>query len=98
MCAVPTPGSEAGWQRGRFTLMTANEPIAIIGIGCRFPGGANSPAAFWELLTRGVDAVGELPRDRCNPEVWYADDASVPGRLYTRAAACLKELDLFDAD
>src|SRR6187397_2860962 len=78
--------------------MTANEPIALIGIGCRFPGGANSPSAFWELLTRGVDAVGELPRERCNPDVWYAEDASVPGRAYTRAAACLSELDQFDAD
>ena len=37
------------------------EPIAIIGIGCRFPGGANSPHAFWELLRDGRDAIGEVP-------------------------------------
>src|SRR5215211_4289787 len=36
------------------------DPIAIVGIGCRFPGGANSPAAFWQLLVDGVDAVGEV--------------------------------------
>ena len=40
------------------------EPIAIIGIGCRFPGGANTPDAFWELLRDGVDAVGEMPAGR----------------------------------
>jgi len=40
------------------------EPIAIIGIGCRFPGGANSPEAFWKLLRDSVDAITEVPEDR----------------------------------
>ena len=42
----------------------ATEPIAIVGMGCRFPGGANSPAAFWRLLIDGVDGIAELPADR----------------------------------
>src|SRR3954470_22109123 len=41
---------------------TRTEPIAIIGMGCRFPGAAN-PAAFWELLRNGTDAIGEVPAD-----------------------------------
>ena len=40
------------------------EPIAIIGIGCRFPGGAKSPAAFWQLLRDGVDAITPMPDER----------------------------------
>ena len=40
------------------------EPIAIVGIGCRFPGGARSPDAFWQLLRAGGDAISEVPRDR----------------------------------
>jgi len=40
------------------------EPIAIIGMSCRFPGGANSPEAFWKMLRDGVDAITEVPEDR----------------------------------
>jgi len=41
-----------------------DDPIAVIGMGCRFPGGADSPDAFWSLLHRGVDAVAEVPANR----------------------------------
>ncbi|HET8683330.1 MAG TPA: beta-ketoacyl synthase N-terminal-like domain-containing protein, partial [Micromonosporaceae bacterium] len=40
------------------------EPVAVVGLGCRFPGGADGPGAFWGLLERGGDAVGEVPRER----------------------------------
>ena len=40
------------------------EPIAIVGMGCRFPGGANSPETYWQLLRNGTDAVREVPADR----------------------------------
>ena len=40
------------------------EPLAIIGIGCHFPGGATSPQAFWDLLCAGTDATREVPGDR----------------------------------
>jgi hypothetical protein len=41
-----------------------SEPIAVIGLGCRFPGGADAPADYWRLLRDGVDAVGDVPADR----------------------------------
>ena len=41
-----------------------NEPIAIVGMGCRFPGGASSPGAFWQILRDGVDTVTAVPGDR----------------------------------
>ena len=56
--AVPLDGSAAVGPG------SVREPIAIIGIGCRFPGGANDPASFWQLLRNGVDAIGEVPPDR----------------------------------
>ena len=42
----------------------SREPIAIIGIGCRFPGGVNDPKSFWQFLQNGTDAVREVPADR----------------------------------
>src|SRR5436305_12941624 len=46
--------------------LLASEPIAIIGIGCRFPGGASSPAAFWEMLSSGTDAIRDTPPERAS--------------------------------
>ncbi|HEY4001514.1 MAG TPA: acyltransferase domain-containing protein, partial [Candidatus Xenobia bacterium] len=67
------------------------ESIAIIGVGCRFPGGAVGPDGFWDVLHRGVDAVREIPADRWSPDP--RRDAS------TRWAALLEESDVtgFDA-
>src|SRR5690606_39106964 len=48
----------------------ASEPIAIIGMGCRLPGGANDPESFWQLLRNGVDAVTEAPPDRWTRDDW----------------------------
>ncbi|NJL23453.1 MAG: hypothetical protein HC895_25765, partial [Leptolyngbyaceae cyanobacterium SM1_3_5] len=47
------------------------EAIAIVGLGCRFPGGAETPEAFWQLLINGVDAVTEVPIDRWNVNAFY---------------------------
>ena len=61
-----------------------SEPIAIIGMGCRFPGGADAPEAFWQLLRDGVDAVREVPADRWDVERVYDPDPDAPGKIYTR--------------
>ncbi len=74
-----------------------NEPIAIIGMSCRFPGGANSPEAYWELLRNGVDAITEVPRDRWDLDQLYDADPDAPGKMNTRYGGFLTGLDGFDA-
>ncbi|MFL6248854.1 MAG: type I polyketide synthase, partial [Thermoanaerobaculia bacterium] len=73
------------------------EPIAVIGLSCRFPGGGESPEEFWELLARGGDAVGEIPRTRWDVDRYYDADPDAPGRMYTRSGAFLDGVDTFDA-
>ncbi len=73
----------------------ANEPIAIIGIGCRFPG-ADGPAAFWRLLSDGVDATTEIPTDRWDADAFYDPDPSVPGTAVSRRGGFLRGVDQFD--
>ena len=58
-----------------------NEPIAIIGMDCRFPGNANSPSAYWELLRNGVDGITHIPSDRWDVETYYDPDPEVPGKM-----------------
>ncbi|MCP4690776.1 MAG: polyketide synthase, partial [Desulfobacterales bacterium] len=72
------------------------EPIAIIGMGCRFPGGADDPDAFWRLLRRGGDAVSRAPRDRWDVDALYDPDPDAPGKMYTRNGGFLKRVDGFD--
>ncbi len=75
---------------------TRNEPIAIIGMGCRFPGGATNPQAFWQLLRNGVDAIRDVPTDRWDVNLLYDADPNASGKLYTRRAGFLERVDLFD--
>jgi acyl transferase domain-containing protein/acyl-CoA synthetase (AMP-forming)/AMP-acid ligase II/thioesterase domain-containing protein/acyl carrier protein len=71
------------------------EPIAVIGIGCRFPG-AQGPEGFWQLLREGVDAITEIPRERWNAEALYDPDPDAPGKLNTRWGGFLNHIDQFD--
>ena len=73
-----------------------SEPIAIIGIGCRFPGGADTPEAFWKLLARGDNAVVEIPADRWDVERYYSADADAPGKMYARHGGFLDRVDEFE--
>src|SRR5262245_32586082 len=77
--------------------MSGVEPIAIIGIGCRLPGGVRSPADLWTLLVGGVDGVVEVPSDRWSLTATYHPDSSRPGRASTRWGGFLDEIDRFDA-
>ena len=72
------------------------DPIAIIGIGCRFPGDAKSPEAFWQLLCAGRDAVTEIPRDRWDVDAFYDPDPNTRGKMCTRWGGFLGEVDKFD--
>ena len=76
----------------------AAEPIAIIGVGCRFPGGVDSPAAFWRLLADARDAVGDVPRERWDADAVYDPEPGVPGRTVSRWGGFLDQIDGFDAE
>ncbi|MDZ8184145.1 MAG: beta-ketoacyl synthase N-terminal-like domain-containing protein [Nostoc sp. ChiSLP02] len=73
------------------------EPIAIVGMGCRFPGGADNPEAFWQLLRDGVDAITDIPPERWDTAAYYDPNPDTPGKIYTRKGGCLThQLDSFD--
>ncbi|NET45427.1 type I polyketide synthase [Okeania sp. SIO2B3] len=76
----------------------SKEPIAIIGMGCRIPGGASTPEVFWELLQNGVDAITEVSPDRWPISKYYDSDPTAPGKIYTRYGGFVERLDEFDAN
>ena len=73
-----------------------DEPIAIVGMGCRFPGGVDTPEAFWELLASGKDILGGIPESRWDVDAFYDAEVSVPGKMYVRDGYYLDEVDKFD--
>jgi natural product biosynthesis luciferase-like monooxygenase protein len=73
----------------------ADEGIAVIGMGCRFPG-AHGPEAFWELLRDGVDTITEVPPDRWDIDSYYDPTAGKPGKMSTRWGGFLEQVDHFD--
>ncbi|HEY9740894.1 MAG TPA: thioester reductase domain-containing protein [Coleofasciculaceae cyanobacterium] len=71
------------------------EPIAIIGIGCRFPG-AKDPESFWQLLHNGVDAITEVPKERWDIDAFYDPEPGTPGKMSTRWGGFLEQVDQFE--
>ncbi|WAN69942.1 polyketide synthase [Moorena producens JHB] len=76
----------------------SKEPIAIIGMGCRVPGGASIPEAFWDILQNGVDAITEVPPDRWPINKYYDSDPTTPGKISTRYGGFVEQLQEFDAN
>ena len=72
------------------------EPIAIVGMSCRFPGGADSPEAFWRLLADRVDAITEVPADRWNAGALYDADATAAGKVATKWGGFVDGIADFD--
>ncbi|MFE9663291.1 type I polyketide synthase, partial [Streptomyces sp. NPDC005955] len=86
---APTPLTASG---------AADDPIAIVGIGCRFPGGAHGPDALWRLLSEGRDAVTDWPEDRGWDTARLHDPARQrPGTTYSRRGGFLRDVAGFDA-
>src|SRR5438067_1856692 len=75
----------------------AKEPIAIVGIGCRFPGGVTGPRSFWKLLCDGVDAITEIPADRWNIARYFDPEPGKPGKSYVKWGGFVDEISRFDA-
>jgi len=74
------------------------EPVAIVGMGCRFPGGANNPELYWRLLSEGTDAIREIPRERWSIGDYYDPNPDTPGKMSTRWGGFLDvPVDRFDA-
>ncbi len=71
------------------------EPIAIIGIGCRFPK-AKDPESFWQLLRDGGDAITQVPQERWNIDAFYDPEPGTPGKMSTRWGGFLEQVDQFD--
>ena len=77
--------------------LLAADPVAIVGMGCRVPGGGDSPQKLWELLRDGVDAVRDVPGDRWDSAAWYDPDISAVGKILTQQAGFLERIDGFDS-
>ncbi|MEU9343332.1 type I polyketide synthase [Streptomyces sp. NPDC048278] len=76
----------------------AREPVAIVGAGCRFPGGVTSPEGLWDVVSDGVDATGGFPLDRgWDAAALYDPDPGARGKTYTRSGGFLPGLADFDA-
>ncbi|MEG8279756.1 SDR family NAD(P)-dependent oxidoreductase, partial [Streptomyces sp. AHA2] len=74
------------------------EPIAVVGLGCRLPGGVDTPQQLWQALTDGLDAVREVPADRWNVHEWLDADPRAPGTMNTRWGGFLDDVSRFDAE
>ena len=74
-----------------------HEPIAVVGMGCRFPGGVETPEAFWTLLQRGTDAITEVPSDRWSMDAYHSTDSDAPGKMASRYGGFAPHLHDFDA-
>ncbi|MEO8152052.1 MAG: SDR family NAD(P)-dependent oxidoreductase [Rhizobacter sp.] len=73
-----------------------HEPIAIVGMACRVPGGVEDADSFWNLLAEGKDVVGEVPPDRWDVDAYYDADPNKLGKARTKAGGFLKDIDLFE--
>ncbi|MET7906063.1 type I polyketide synthase [Streptomyces sp. NPDC005355] len=104
----PTPAALAAYLRRELlaestdtaepVAATADEPIAIVGMGCRFPGGVGSPEELWQLVATGSDGISGFPTDRgWDLEDLYDPDPGVRGKVYTREGGFLHDAAEFDA-
>ena len=76
--------------------MAAREPIAIVGMGCRYPGDVRTPDELWELLSSGRDILRDIPGERWDVDAYYDPEVTVPGKMYVRKGHYLDDIDQFD--
>jgi acyl transferase domain-containing protein len=85
-------------RRVREQERSINEPVAVVGIGCRFPGGVNTPETFWKLMIDGIDAISPFPAERLNVKEYQHSDSVSTAALYVNHGGFLNEdVSQFDA-
>src|SRR5471032_2757608 len=75
----------------------ATTPIAVIGVGCRFPGDVSGSATYWQLLADGRNTITEVPRSRWDLDAYFDPDPDKPGKTNSRWGGFLSNVDAFDA-
>lgn len=84
-----SPGEASGGNSLKQAQAPDSGGIAIVGASCRFPGGANNPHAFWDLLEGGRFGISEVPEERWDSDKYYDADAKIPGKMYTKKGGFL---------
>ncbi len=82
----------------KISRIAVAEPVAVVGIGCRFPGGATDPDSFWDLLVDARNAISRVPADRWDADAFYDPDPLTPGRMTTKWGGFVPDVAGFDAE
>lgn len=93
---APAPAAKPALTAALPALDLPEDSIAIIGMACRFPGGADTPERYWENLRNGIDAISEAPRSRWDLDEFYDANPDAAGKMYSRWGGFLSNIDQFD--